>query len=218
MTEAYTPKSASRIGAILCVLFAILVSNSMPDRYVFGGKWIAGSATLVLLVLFALSLLSHWLRLPPWLGNTAVLVVVAIILTVNILSLVKLIQLILYHVKDIDGHRLLGSSVVIWISNVLAFSLLYWLIDGGGPDARINSNAWLADFVFPQPVRKADMEAARLPNFADYIYLGFSTATAFSTTDTLPLTTRARMLMMIEAGASLLTIAITAARAVNILS
>jgi hypothetical protein len=108
--------------------------------------------------------------------------------------------------------------VVIWISNVLAFSLLYWLIDGGGPDARINSNAWLADFVFPQPVRKADMEAARLPNFADYIYLGFSTATAFSTTDTLPLTTRARMLMMIEAGASLLTIAITAARAVNILS
>jgi hypothetical protein len=215
---ADTPKSASRVGALSCVLVAIAISYLVPDRYVFGGGWIAHTATLVLVIILGLSLLGHWLRLPTWVGNTAVLVVVAILLTVNILSLVKLIQLILFHVKDIDGHRLLGSSVVIWVSNVLAFSLLYWLIDGGGPDERLNSDIWHADFVFPQPIRRVDVNANWLPNFLDYLYLGFSTATAFSTTDTLPLTTRARMLMMVEAAASLLTIAITAARAVNILS
>ncbi|MGB6985140.1 MAG: hypothetical protein WBD74_04090, partial [Candidatus Aquilonibacter sp.] len=74
------------------------------------------------------------------------------------------------------------------------------------------------DFVFPQPVRPADINPNWQPNFLDYLFLGFSTATAFSPTDTLPLTTRARMLMMVEAAASLMTIAITAARAVNILS
>lgn len=215
---ADTPKSASRLGALVCVLVAISISYLIPDRYIFGGAWIAHTASLVIVIIFGLSLLGHWLRLPSWLGNTAVLVVVAILLTVNMLSLVKLIQLILFHVNDIDGHRLLGSSVVIWISNVLAFSLLYWLIDGGGPDDRLNSNRWCADFVFPQPVRQADVDPNWRPNFLDYLYLGFSTATAFSTTDILPLTTRARMLMMLEAAASLLTIAITAARAVNILS
>jgi hypothetical protein len=218
MAVADTPKSASRLGAMVCVLAAIVVSNSMPDRYVFGGGHIAPIATLILLVVFGLSLLSRWLRLPSWLSNTTVLVVVAIMLTVNILSLIKLIQLILYHVKEIDGHRLLGSSVVVWVSNLLAFSLLYWLIDGGGPDERINSDTWHADFVFPQPVRPADINPNWQPNFLDYLFLGFSTATAFSPTDTLPLTTRARMLMMVEAAASLMTIAITAARAVNILS
>lgn len=218
MKTENTSKSASRLGAILSVLFALVVSYSMPDRYVFGGGHVASIATYALLVLFAFSVAGRWLRLPPWLGNTAVLVAVALTLTVNILSLVKLIQLILYHVKDIDGHRLLGSSVVIWVSNVLAFSMLYWLIDGGGPDARINSDTWHADFVFPQPVRQADINPNWRPNFLDYVYLGFSTATAFSTTDTLPLTTRARVLMMVEAAESLLTIAITAARAVNILS
>jgi uncharacterized membrane protein len=215
---ADTPKSASRLGAFFCVIVATLIGYLMPDRYVFGGGVIVHTATLVLVIILGLSLLGHWLRLPSWIGNTAVLIVVAVLLTVNILSLVKLIQLILFHVKDIDGHRLLGSSVVIWISNLLAFSLLYWLIDGGGPDERLNSNMWRADFVFPQPVRQIDVNPNWRPNFLDYLYLGFTTATAFSTTDTVPLTTRARMLMMLEAAASLLTIAITAARAVNILS
>lgn len=203
---------------MICVLAAIAVSLAMPDRYVFGGGTIAPTAAWILLAVFGLSLLGRWLRLPSWLLNTTVLIAVAILLTVNILSLVKLIQLILFHVKDIDGHRLLGSSVVIWITNLLAFSLLYWEIDGGGPDERINSDSWRADFVFPQPVRAVDINPNWQPNFLDYLFLGFSTATAFSPTDTLPLTTRARMLMMVEAGASLMTIAITAARAVNILS
>ena len=211
-------KVASRTGAVISVLIAVLVSYALPDRYVFGGNRVASVATLVILIVLGLSLLSRWLRLPVRFLNWSVLIAVVLILTVNLLSLVKLIQLILYHVQEIDGHKLLASSVAIWINNVLAFALLYWEIDGGGPDDRLNSTTWHADFAFPQPVRPQDANPDWRPNFMDYLFVSFTTATAFSPTDTPPLTTRARTLMLIEAAASLLTIAITAARAVNILS
>lgn len=212
------PKVASGVGASIAVIAAIVIGNAMPDRYVFGPGWVSHSATWALLVLLALKIFGRRRGIPTWLNEGAVLVIVCIILTINLLSLIRLIQLILYHVKDIDGLRLLGSSVVIWATNVIAFALLYWQLDGGGPDARINSDDWHADFAFPQPVRPADVNPNWQPNFMDYFFLSFTTSTAFSPTDTPPLTTRARTFMLIESAASLLTIAITAARAVNILS
>ena len=218
MTTQAAQKSAPRLGAAICVLASIAITLAIPNRYVFGPHWVIGAADTVLFVLFFISAIGHAKDLPRWLGDGAVFTVVVVLTVVNLLSLIALIVLILFHVKDIDGHRLLGSAVVTWVGNLLAFALLYWLLDGGGPDARINSDSWRADFVFPQPVRKADLDPNWRPNFLDYLFLAFSTATAFSPTDTPPLTTRARMLMLVEATASLLTIAITAARAVNILN
>lgn len=209
---------APRLGAAFCVLASIALTVAIPNRYVLGPHWIIAVASGILLVLFFVSIVDHTHDLPTWLGDGAVLTVVVVLIALNLLSLIALIMLILFHAKDIDGHRLLGSAVVVWMGNVLAFALLYWLLDGGGPDVRFNGNAWRADFVFPQPVRQVDIDPNWQPNFLDYLFLAFSTATAFSPTDTLPLTTRARMLMMVEATASLLTIAITAARAVNILN
>jgi hypothetical protein len=209
---------APRLGAALCVLASIILQLALPDRYSLGPHWITSVASVVLFVLFFIPVIGHARDLPAWLGNGAVLTVVFVITIVNLLSLAALILLILHHVEDIDGLRLLKSAVVVWISNILAFTLMYWLLDGGGPDARINSNTWHADFLFPQPVRPVDIKPNWSPNFVDYLFLAFTTATAFSPSDTAPIRTRARALMMIEATASLLTIAITAARAVNILN
>ncbi|HEX8807243.1 MAG TPA: hypothetical protein VF741_09845 [Candidatus Aquilonibacter sp.] len=218
MAAPAAEKRAPRLGAALAVLASIALSLALPNRYVFGPHWIIEAADVILFVLFFISVIGHSQDLPRWLGDGAVLVVVIIVTVMNLLSLIALILLILYHVKDVNGHRLLGSAVVTWVGNVLAFAMLYWLIDGGGPDVRARSSTWHADFVFPQPARQADADPNWRPNFLDYLFLAFSTATAFSPTDTLPLTTRARMVMMIEATASFLTIAIIAARAVNILS
>lgn len=209
---------APRLGAAMAVLASIVVTLADKNRYTLGPHWIISAASVVLFVLFFISVIGHARDLPAWLGGGAVLTVVAVITFLNLLSLAALINLILHHVRDIDGERLLRSAVVIWIGNIIAFALLYWLVDGGGPDARINSDTWHADFAFPQPVRRVDIDPSWRPNFLDYLFLAFTTATAFSPTDTPPLTTRARMLMMIEATASLLTLAVTAARAVNLLS
>jgi uncharacterized membrane protein len=211
-------KRASRVGATICVLVAYLLAFAMPNRYVLGPAWLGPTAGIVLLALFGLSMIGNFRHVPRRLHDGVTVAVVALVTALNILSLIQLIKLIVFSAQTIDSHRLLGSSIIIWIGNLLAFALLYWLIDGGGPDARISGDSWRADFVWPQPTRPADIDPAWRPNFLDYLFLAFSTATAFSPTDTLPLTTRARMLMMVEAAASLLTIAIVAARAVNILT
>jgi hypothetical protein len=211
-------KRASRLGATLAVLFAFVVTFALPNRYFWGPKGLESAAGIVLLVLFSASAIGGLARIPRRIQDGIVVVSVLVLTALNILSLLELIRLVIYHAKDIDALKLLASSVAIWIGNVIAFGLVYWLMDGGGPDARLADDRWRADFVFPQPVRPADIDPGWRPGFMDYAFLAFCTATAFSPTDTLPLTTRARVLMMVESAASLITIAIAAARAVNILS
>lgn len=118
---------------------------------------------------------------------------------------------------DLDGRRLLSSAVFVWLSNVLVFSLAYWAMDRGGPEERHLGTPRKADFIFPE-MQEADVaEEPFEPNFGDYLYLGFSTSTAFSATDTLTGSTRARLMVVAQASISLITIAVVAARAVNIL-
>jgi hypothetical protein len=76
--------------------------------------------------------------------------------------------------------------------------MLYWQIDGGGPAVRASDLSAKPDWVFPQPAKPEDLPPDWRPFFLDYLYLGYNTATAFSPTDALPLTRRAKMLMMIE--------------------
>jgi uncharacterized membrane protein len=101
---------------------------------------------------------------------------------------------------------------------MLIFSLLYWQMDRGGPEARVKHVEGRTDWLFPQENAPArDVPANWQPAFVDYLYLGYSAATAFSTTDVMPLTARAKLLMMLESAISLATIVIVAARAINIL-
>jgi uncharacterized membrane protein len=121
--------------------------------------------------------------------------------------------------RELGGLQLLGSSIAIWLTNVLAFSVLYWQIDRGGPEARMNTAGARPDWLFPQTGASADdVPTGWRPTFVDYLYLAYSTATAFSTTEVAPLTSRAKMLMMLESSISLMVILVVASRAINILS
>jgi uncharacterized membrane protein len=107
----------------------------------------------------------------------------------------------------------------VWVTNVLVFSLLYWQIDRGGPEARMAHARSKPDWLFPQEGAPAeDVPPGWRPAFVDYLYLGYSTGTAFSTTDAMPLTSRAKLLMMLESTISLLTVVVVASRAINILA
>jgi len=97
------------------------------------------------------------------------------------------------------------------------FALWYWELDRGGPDARRRPRHRQPDFLFPQMVTPACAGPRWAPGFVDYLYVSFTNATAFSPTDTMPLTPWAKMLLLLQALASLLTVALVAARAVNIL-
>ncbi|HTU80526.1 MAG TPA: hypothetical protein VMF61_00260 [Candidatus Acidoferrales bacterium] len=121
------------------------------------------------------------------------------VFALNILaSTVQVVLLIIHHDAAIDGARLIETAVFIWVSNIIVFAIVYHLIEG--------------DFVFPA----REGSRSRI-GFLDCIYLSYTTSTAFSATDSPPVTTRARMLTILEATISLMTISIVAARAVNIL-
>ena len=97
-----------------------------------------------------------------------------------------------------DAHALIGSGVVLWLTNVLLFSVWYWQLDGGGPTARRHKRKPHPDFLFVQMSSPEVAPKGWVPSLVDYLYLSFTNSTAFSPTDTMPLTSWAKLLMMIE--------------------
>jgi uncharacterized membrane protein len=114
-----------------------------------------------------------------------------------------------------EPTRLLLTGGAIWLTNVVAFALWYWELDRGGPVARANAIRKYPDFLFAQ------MQSPELapdnwePAFADYLYLSFTNAAAFSPTDVLPLSRWAKLIMLVQSAVSLSTVALIVARAVN---
>ena len=113
---------------------------------------------------------------------------------------------------------LLVNGGAIWLTNVIVFALWYWELDRGGPAARANARKKLPDFLFTQMSTPELASRDWEPAFLDYLYLSFTNATAFSPTDTLPLSRWAKLTMMFQSAISLVTVALVVARAVNIFS
>ena len=118
--------------------------------------------------------------------------------------------------KETSGAQLLLKAVTVWGTNVIAFGLWYWAVDRGGPVKRLQPDAPAPDFQFPQMENPQLAEPGWFPELVDYIYVSFTNSIAFSPTDAMPLTRRAKLLMLFESAISAITILLVAARAVNI--
>jgi hypothetical protein len=143
---------------------------------------------------------------------------IGIIILINGANLVTLGELVseLLSGAVTDGRSLVYASVPIWLTNIVVFGLWYWELDRGGPAARLKATHPPPDFLFPQQTAPG-AAPGWTPTFLDYLYTSFTNATAFSPTDTMPLSPWAKLLMMIQSLASLLTVALVVSRAVNIL-
>jgi hypothetical protein len=206
----------ARWPVALAILILLILIHVLPHDYRPLPSWVAFVvAAIAWLSLLAVEFGSNKLR---WLRiEGAVLKALALFLIVVAgMSLVVLIGDILSPTKA-SGLELLTSSVAIWACNVLAFSLLYWQIDGNGPVRRLKGGGSRADWLFTQPGTSESTSPGWQPVFVDYLFLAFSTATAFSTTDTIPLTPRAKLLMMLEAAISMVTLVVVASLAINVL-
>jgi hypothetical protein len=116
-----------------------------------------------------------------------------------------------------DAGSLLVTGGVIWLTNVIVFGLWYWEFDRGGPVARAHGTRQYTDFMFPQMASPDLAPPDWEPAFADYLYLAFTNASAFSPTDVMPLSRWAKLAMTIQSVISIVTVALIVARAVNIL-
>jgi hypothetical protein len=132
-------------------------------------------------------------------------------------ALVLLARLLLSHRTVTNGHQLIIGGGDIWLINVLLFSLWYWELDRGGPGIRAAGEDGPPDLLYPQMGLDGAGFAAWRPQFVDYLYVSLTNATAFSPTDTLPLSTNAKLMMGLQSLISLVTLGLVISRAVNIL-
>jgi uncharacterized membrane protein len=207
----------ARWPALLAVLTAISLQLVLPDSLIRGlGNRalipaLEGALIVVLVVVNPGKISAEESRL-----RVIGVSLIALTTVANVISLTELLHALLYGAKT-TGRPLVYASVPIWLTNVIVFGLWYWELDRGGPAARQSPTHRRPDFLFPQ-MSTPGSSSGWAPTFLDYLYTSFTNATAFSPTDTMPLTAWAKLLMALQSLASLVTVAVVVSRAVNILN
>ena len=112
---------------------------------------------------------------------------------------------------------LLGTGGAIWLTNVLAFALLYWELDGGGPGARASDMPAAPDLAFAQTQNPDLASPDWRPEFVDYLFVAFTAGTSFGPTDVAVLSRRMKVAVMTQAAVALVVVVLVVARAVNVL-
>ena len=204
-------------GPQLVVAVALGIDVVLPKRLTIGPAWLLPSVEGALLVALVFVSPHPSLRHSP-LRRQVAIGLIGLVSGVNIYSLVELARDLLNH-NVTNGRELIYSGIALWITNVLLFGLWYFELDRGGPVARLLDDERHPDFLFVQMAADAEKYAREgwTPRLVDYLYTSLTNATAFSPTDTMPLTANAKWLMSTQSLVSLVTLGLIIARAVNIL-
>ncbi|HEX6763524.1 MAG TPA: hypothetical protein VF094_12055 [Gaiellaceae bacterium] len=189
----------------------------LPNQSAVRLPWLVPGVEALLLVLLLVSdptSIARRARLIHRIALALVLVLVAAALWATALLVYDLI-----HGSGVTNSptKLLAAGGLTWLGNNLAFALLYWLIDSGGPLARARGSEPV-DFAFTQHLSPELAPPRWRPVFLDYLHLGFTNATAFSPTDVMPLTHRAKYAMLVQSTVALALFGLIVARAVNAFS
>jgi len=204
----------SKWPVVLALLALGGVYLVLPADLTAGPRWLLLAIETPVVVFF---LVAHRMNLPIRPQQVRVLVI-AILGVATLLIALSIAQLLGDLLRDrIAARRLLGAAAGLWAANVLIFALWYWEIDRGGPHRRYEPDPPDPDFLFPQLAGPDIGPPGWMPDFVDYLFVAFTSATAFSPTDTLPLTRRVKALLMAQELLSLIMVALLAARAINVL-
>lgn len=210
------PQHEHRAPVAVAILVNLALSLFLPNEVLFFPSWVVpllGVLLLIPLIAFNPRRLTRETTWSRWLSFA-----LAILLTVaNQLTVVRTIEVLLG--GHADGGAVLLTALQVWVSTIIAFGLVYWELDRGGPVARRRPELWTsdeADFQFPQETDAKT--AAWRPVYLDYLYVAMTNMVAFSPTDTMPMTVRAKMIMAYQALGGFILLALVISRAVNIIS
>jgi hypothetical protein len=203
-------------GPIAAVAAMVLLNVALGERYRLTPQWVPFAVAVIALSPAFVARFRH--DSPIWrrVERLSIAGTILLMLALNTLNLLDVVDEVLFHSKGIVPEVLFETSVAIWAANVVGFSLLYWEVDRAGPDARESANPGPPDFAFPaytDPMMPRDWR----PKFMDYLFLGFTTSTAFGPTEAMPLSRRAKALMIVQSVISLVTIIVVASRAIGII-
>ena len=214
----------NRLPPALAVVVAALAYALLPDTVLFVPRLVIPAVEVALLIALLVTNPRRLVRQTRWSRIVSVLLV-GVVITTNLVTLGLLIHSLAS--AQTKGTTLLVAAMQVWLTNVIGFGLLFWELDRGGPVTRREARRDklpAADWRFSQDENEdtitevastSSAESGWIPIFLDYLYLSVTNSSAFSPTDTMPLTNRAKILMAIEATAALLTSLLIIARAVG---
>ena len=193
-------------GALGRIALARLISL---DRVASGLEFIVPIAILAAMLVLWFTESDQWV-------HTLAIVYLAWV-TIRLTTKVALVSYIIASRPQSGVGVLLKDTIVLWIANVLLFGAWYWIIDAGGPRVRREGPAQRFDFAFPQRVAALPGWQSWQPGFWDYVFLGFCGSTQFGLADTLVLSLRAKLLLMLQAALSVTVIVFIASIAISVL-
>lgn len=213
--------------ATVGVIVAILLYAVLPSAMQVGPRFVIPALELALFIPLVLANPRRMSRQNRLLRRLSISLVLLIALS-NLAALVLLIHSLVSG-EATAGGQLLAAAGQVWLTNVLVFALAFWELDRGGPVSRFRvkrPNLPSADFRFPQDedhdaiaevARRSSAKAGWLPGFVDYLYVSITNSSAFSPTDTMPLTPRAKLLMAAESVSALMISVLVVAFGVGLL-
>jgi uncharacterized membrane protein len=205
-----------RWPSAVAIAAMIALQMSLPERWSAGPRWALPLAEVVLIGVLMLANPGRVERGTPTLRRVGLTLIILASLG-NAWSVARLVADIAGG-GDVRGPAsLLAGGGAVWLINVLTFAVWYWEFDRGGPLARARGTHPHPDLLFPQMATPDLAPPDWEPQFADYLFLAFTNSTAFSPTDTLPLSRWVKIVMLLQAGLSLVIAALVVARAVNAL-
>jgi hypothetical protein len=208
------PRWIPAAALILYTVLTVALRIWLPPAGVFRVPWLVPTVEAVLLVILLLSDPGNLARHRRRLRRIAMAFVILLVGAALWATAVLVYDLIKGVGVANSASELLATGALIWLGNNLAFALLYWLMDGGGPVER-SQRELPVDFAFTQHMSPELAPPGWRPVFLDYLHLGFTNATAFSPTDVMPLTLRAKFTMVLQASVALALFGLIVARAVN---
>jgi uncharacterized membrane protein len=216
MTELHA-RGEKRWPMAVTLVVAVALTISLPLRYSVGPQWVF--PTIEVLLLASVMVLDPG-RIDRHTRGVRILNVGLVCFLVAKAAgiTVRLVDDLVKGGKGTNSpSQLLWVGFVVWIFTIISFAFFYWTFDGGGPEARAISMLPYPDLAFPEQLNPHIAPPAWRPEFFDYLYLGFTNATAFSPTDVMPQKHWAKLAMAVQAMASIAVLGLVIARAVNIL-
>jgi uncharacterized membrane protein len=207
---------ALAVGIYLAIMIALRIA--VPDRPTLGTHWLVPGLMAALLVALVLANPAHITMRARWLRRVASVLIIALTAVALTATAILIADLIRGSTVTEKASTLLVSGALIWLGNVLIFSLLYWHFDSGGAHARFRGDREFPDFAFTQHMSPELAPPGWRPQYVDYLILGLTTSTAFSPTDVLPIAVWAKLTMALQSLIALAVVGLVIARAVNVFS
>jgi hypothetical protein len=203
------------VAALLVFMaFTVAVRLWLPGESPVRLPWLVPSLEAALLLALVFGHPARLARHAHVVRRIAVTIVIVLVAAALWATASLVYDLVRGHGVSQSASKLLAAGALVWVGNNLSFAMLYWLMDGGGPIAR-SRNPKPVDFAFTQQLSPELAPPGWRPVFLDYLHLGFTNATAFSPTDVMPLTLRAKYVMLVQASVALALLGLVVARAVN---